>query len=104
MNKSLRYIERFFKLNTAPEILAEKVFSNLKEITDSMGVFVAIQKHISFDRKDRNIHCVVVGDGHTPRTGMLIARLTAWEVYSIDPVMRLKNYHTDRLCLFKKKI
>ena len=42
--------------------------------------------------------CVIVGDGHTPRTGALIALRTKWRVISIDPEMNdRKNYGLDRL-------
>ena len=101
---SNKHLERFFKLNTAPDIMALKVFPNLKEISESMAAFVAVKDHIPYALKDPSVSVVVVGDGHTPRTGVLFARLTAWNVYSIDPVLRIADYKTDRLFLVKKKV
>lgn len=98
------YLSRFFNLNTAPDILSSKVFPNIKEITESMGAFVAVKDHIPYSISDSNVTCFVVGDGCTPRTGMLIARLTAWNVISIDPRMKIKDYKTKRLTCYKNKI
>ena len=63
---SNKYIERFSKLNTAPDILSLKVFPNLKEITESMAAFVAVKDNVPFELCDANINVVIVGDGHTP--------------------------------------
>jgi len=98
------YLEYFIKLKTAPELLQEKMFPNTKEITESMGAFFAVKKHIPFALNDPSINCFVVGDGHVPRTGMLIARITAWNVTSIDPSMRIRDYNTKRLLVMKDRI
>lgn len=99
------YLHRFFKLNTAPFLLSLKVFPNLKEITESFAAFAAIQDNLVgrfFDRSD-DIDVYVVGDGHTPRTGALIACLTKWNVYSIDPLMRPKKWDVKRLITYRGK-
>lgn len=99
-----RYINRFLQLRSAPDLLALNLYPNVKEITESMGAFVAIKDHIPFSVKDPTVTVFVVGDGHVPRTGALIARLTAWTVYSIDPKMRLKEWKTQRLETRKSRI
>lgn len=99
-----RYLHRFFKLNTAPLLLEKKVFPNIKEITESFGAFTAIYDNFNLDRKSNNIDVFVVGDGHSPRTGALIACLTNWNIKSIDPVMKIKNWGFKRLEVFRNKI
>lgn len=84
------YLERFFRLDVASTLIAAKLFPNIKEVTESIGAFAAIKNHINVGRAD-DVDVFVVGDGHTPRTGALIASLTKWHVKSIDPQMRQKS-------------
>lgn len=90
------YLCRFFKLDVAPALMAAKLFPNIKEVTESVGAFAAIKNHINIGRSD-DVDVFVVGDGHTPRTGALIASLTKWNVKSIDPQMRQKKWGIKRL-------
>lgn len=98
------YINRFIALNCAGELLNRKLFPNAKEITESFAAFKAIIEYIPYNRKTDKVQVVCVGDGHTPRTGALISMLTSWNVISIDPVMRIKDYNIKRLELIKAKI
>lgn len=100
-----RYLNRFFKMNTAPLLMSAKVFPNIKEITESVGAFVAIQDHLidkCVSRTDE-VDVYVIGDGHSPRTGALIACLTKWNVKSIDPQMRGEQWGIKRLETYKSK-
>lgn len=104
-----RYLHRFFKLNVTPLLLQLKVFPNLKEVTESMGAFVAVHNYLinsgHVNRNDDKVDVFVVGDGSTPRTGALFACLTKWNVFSIDPRLRLKDYREiKRLTLYKDKV
>ena len=94
-----RYLHRFFKMNAAPLLMSAKIFPNIKEITESVGAFVAIQDHLinKYVSRTDNVDVYVVGDGHSPRTGALIACLTKWNVKSIDPQIRLKQWNIKRL-------
>jgi hypothetical protein len=100
------HLHRFFKLNTASLLMGQRVFPNLKEITESMGAFVAIHNHITpiVDRNDKNVDVFCVGDGHSPRTAALIASLTKWNCHSIDPQMRNKKWDFKRLTTYRTKI
>jgi hypothetical protein len=102
-----RYIEEFFKLRCASDLLALQVFPNAKEITESMGCFSAVRENLLDDtiRFDNpNITVYVVGDSTKPRTGALFALRTAWTVISIDPMLVQKEYNVKRLFLVNKKI
>lgn len=104
--KHNRLLEEFVMLTCAPDLLAWKVFPNVKEITEAMGMFSAL---ISFAGQnmsicsDPNIVAVVFGDGTTPRLGALIATRTAWTVYSVDPNLRTKQWPIKRLELLRCK-
>lgn len=107
------HIERFHGLSCAVDLMKWKVFPNAKEITESMGAFEALRKNKlagkgrPFEYDDRDVVCICVGDGRSPRTGALVACRTAWAVYSVDPNMKLnKTSWSDinRLTLVKDKV
>lgn len=56
---------------------------------ESMAMFSAIRNKLRLPL-DGGYNCVVVGDGHTPRTAALIAMRTNYDCYSIDPKLRMK--------------
>lgn len=100
------HLHRFFRLNTAPLLMGQRVFPNLKEVTESMGAFVAIHNHLMphVDRNSNDVDVYCVGDGHSPRTAALIACLTKWNCHSIDPQMRNKKWDFKRLTTYKSKV
>src|SRR5579872_7431860 len=51
-NPALRYLNEFTKLKCAPDLLAWGLFPNAKEITESLGAYNAIRKHIRWDLGD----------------------------------------------------
>jgi len=93
------HIQEFFRLKCAPDILAERVFPNAKEITESMGAFYAVWTYLAdtFPLDDPYVNLYAVGDGCTPRTATLFAYRTAWQCYSIDPLLRPIRNNTFRL-------
>lgn len=101
----LKYIEHFLATNCAAELLNLKLFPNMKEITESWGCFEATHKLESpFNWDNPEVTCVVVGDGHRPRTGAMFAFRTKWSVISIDPEFHPKTYNVDRLSLIKRHV
>ena len=89
MNWTKRYFDELVQLSSAPLILDLKMFPNAKEITESMGMFNAIRQYTDL-ALNGGYNCIVVGDGHTPRTASLMAVRTNYECFSVDPVMREK--------------
>ena len=100
-----RHLHRFFKMNCAPLLMQLKVFPNIKEITESVGAYIAIHDHLlkKVINREEGVQVFVVGDGKTPRTGALIACLTKWNVHSIDPVMEEKYWEIRRLKTYRAK-
>ncbi len=97
-----RYVDEFFTLKCAPQLLP--LFPNGKEVTESMSVYNAIRRLKIAALDDSSTTVVVVGDGHSPRTGALCALRSAWQVVSIDPAMRLREYNIRRLTCLKDKV
>lgn len=106
----LKHVARFFKFDCAVDIMARKLFPNIKEISESMGAFNAVKEHLNYDSNDESVTVVVVGDGNTPRTGSIFAFMTKWNVISVDPIMNVSDgygentFDIKRLLTFKSKI
>ena len=105
MNK---YINQFIRLKSAPDLLAYKIFPNVKEICESYScrnILYKFYPHIIMN--DPNINIIVIGDGRQPRTGAFFAFTTAHNIISIDPNFSEKwanNNHTmDRLLCIKDR-
>lgn len=105
---NLVYVQQFFAAAQAPFILSKNLFPNLKELTESYGMLNTLlyeAKRLDIDRGVREALVVVVGDGHTPRTGALIALNTAWDVMSVDPELNPdKDWGIARLQVCNRKI
>lgn len=96
--KSARYFDEFVNLRCAPDLLSYGLFPNAKEITESMAAFHAWRKYFRFlDPGDPDISVCVVGDGSTPRTAALFAMRTAWQVWSVDPALRVQTTSWKRI-------
>jgi hypothetical protein len=95
----LSYITEFIRLECAPDIMAHHMFPDAKEITESMGAFNAWRRELSgiYKTDDRDVLCIVVGDGNTPRTASIFAYRTKWDVVSIDPMLKHTSWDIDRL-------
>lgn len=104
-NDRTAHLDRFFAHPCREKLV--RLFPNAKEVTESFSVFHAVNTYLgnTLDRGDPNVCVIVVGDGHSPRTGMLFAVSSAWSVYSVDPVLRTKyrGLH-ERLMVIDAKI
>lgn len=100
----LAHLNRFFTHPSRSRLAP--FFPNAKEVTESYGAFHAVNTHLPhLDRGDAGVVVVVVGDGHSPRTGALFAMSSAWRVYSVDPVIRFKyNGAVERLVVLPLKV
>ena len=66
-----------------------------KELTESLAVLdvaLDLARYSRLERGDPSV-TVLVGDGHSPRTGALVAMETGWTVTSIDPVLSVDGPH-----------
>jgi hypothetical protein len=85
----VKYLGEFITLRCAADMIALGLFPNAKEITESFGAFDAARDRLpEFSLHDPDVTCVCVGDGATPRTGATFALRSAWNVISVDPVLR----------------
>lgn len=102
----VRYVDDFFKMKCAPDLLLAKIYPNVKEVTESAGAYAAVRKHLRLDLTDPNVTCVCVGDGATPRTGAMFAFRSAWNVVSVDPLLKMEGKwkSIDRLLCVKSRI
>lgn len=91
---NLSLLEEFHQLKCSLDLLAIKVFPNVKEITEAMGVFSAVKKILY--NNTQNTIITVVGDGSTPRLGALCAFRTPFDVISVDPALK-KVEHWEAL-------
>lgn len=81
-----RYFEEFIRLRCAPDLLLLRVFPDGKEVSESMGAWDATRKHLWFiPMQSPDVDVVCVGDGSTPRTAALVAHMSAWRAWSVDP-------------------
>jgi len=107
-----KYLHRFLSLKSAADMLALELFpqsSILKEITESMSMWYAVEKIMwwdtSIDRSKDNVNIIVVGDGTKPRTACIFNYMTKWDTWSIDPQMRTRDYSkVKRLSISNKTI
>jgi hypothetical protein len=102
VRESLHYVGWLLASKCAPDLLALRLYPNVKEWTESAGAYHAVQRHLvphGWDLSDGSIHAVCVGDGCTPRTGGLFAFRSGWSVHSVDPKIRQRDVYrrVDRL-------
>jgi hypothetical protein len=89
--RDLRHITTFMRLRCASDLLALGLFPDAKEITESVAAYQAVMRNCSFLEDDKDVTCVCIADGATPRTAALFAFMTKWQVISIDPALREKG-------------
>jgi len=100
-----KYLDMMFQMMCTPDLLAHNLYPNAKEFTESAGAWWGIKKYLkNLNPGDSTITAVVVGDGVCPRTGAMLAYRTKWDIYSVDPLMRVKDYGIDRLTCIPSKI
>ncbi|KAF4674526.1 hypothetical protein FOL47_009051 [Perkinsus chesapeaki] len=92
----------------AGELLDLELYPDVKEVSESMAAFHAVRRHLfpGIGMNQRDVGCVVVGDGSTPRAAALFAYRTSWRVWSIDPQLNATQYEgqVNRLHLLDKRI
>lgn len=102
-----KYLNEFWKLSCAKDLFLSKAYPNVKEITESFAAFNAVARYISnFDFSDPDVTVVCVADGNTPRTGIVFALRTKWNVISIDPALKNKSswHFVNRLTVIPEKL
>jgi len=84
------YIDRVFSLRCFRDIVDLQVFQSAKDISESFCALNAALRH-GKNLPYKDILCLVIGDGVTPRTAVLVAFLTkGWDCISIDPALKSK--------------
>lgn len=106
--KQWKYVNGFIKLKCSRDILDLYMGTHdpTKEITEAYGFWNAIKKHTNgvFSPGSSDVRVFVVGDGRTPRLAGLLAHMSKWEVFSIDPNASKEWKHIERLKVFSQTI
>ncbi len=106
--KITKYVDMFLGMKCAPDVLMSGVLPSgnaCKEISESMAAIQAAKRFPGLDCfADPSWLCLVVGDGHTPKTGALFAFHSRWSVISVDPKLRQDKYGVARLWCVQKKV
>lgn len=109
MKRGEDHIDSFVKMPSAGALLSAGIYPNTKEVTEAMAALRAVETYLrpaSFNTKRRGVRVICVGDGSTPRCGALFAAETAWDTFSIDPALRVREYRfrgAERLRLIAEK-
>lgn len=91
------YLDYFIKLKCAPDLLAAKLFPNVKEISETLTAYTAVRRVVGTQRLgDKSITLIDVGSGVNPRTAAFFACMTAWQTIAIDPNLRQSGPHRIR--------
>lgn len=93
-----KHLNWFLRTNSAPDILALKVFPNPKEITESIGAMRAVFDYIPVRRDADGVQLISVADGCTPRTAAAFAFYTKWNVVSVDPILKEGDKWEEKIC------
>lgn len=84
-----RYLNSFVRSPAGGQLATLRLFPNAKEVTESYAArAAALRLRDDFQPADRDICCVVVGDGSTPRTAATFALHSGWRCHSVDPRLR----------------
>lgn len=91
------YVDKLFSLNCFPEIVAMKVFTSAKDVSESMAAIQAAGQYGLLPNNNKKkgssrVKCLCIGDGCTPRTAVLGCYLKKWECVSIDPALQ-QDWH-----------
>jgi hypothetical protein len=89
LHMSMMYLNQFLGWDCSRALLNMELFPDAKEITESVGCLWAIKQHMdSISWQEKEVTCIVVGDGIRPRTAALACFLTKWRrVISVDPLI-----------------
>jgi len=87
------YLDQLFSLDCFPDIVNLKAFTSAKDVSESMSALQAATQHglmkdgSNNNNKKKEIKCLCIGDGSTPRTAVLGCFLKKWNCTSIDPAL-----------------
>lgn len=84
------YLDQVFSLRCFGELIALGAFNTAKDISESMAAIQAAIKHgLSHHPQEpkKNVKCLCIGDGSTPRTAVLACYWRQWSCVSIDPAL-----------------
>lgn len=99
------HLNRFIRMDCSSLLLKNKIYPNIKEITEAVGIFAAYQKYVlPFIKDTRECQVICIGDGKTPRVAALFACLTKHDCFSIDPTISTSRYTIERLTVIIRKI
>lgn len=98
-----RHLDHFLRLRCSPDLIAQRIFPNAKEITESMAAVYAILRNGRLDSQDPGVSAICVGDGSTPRTAALLAYRTKWTCWAVDPALT-GTWDIDRLHLAPTRV
>jgi hypothetical protein len=92
-----KYLDEALRIKCFPDMISLGLFPNAKEVTESFACYEAYRKHIMkhIHPSDSKATVVVVGDGHTPRTGAVFAFRSKFSVVSIDP--EIKDHFSGKI-------
>ena len=103
-----KYMNNFFKMKCAGDLISTGVFPNAKEVTESMGAWNAYFYHLKdkYPLNESSVTVISVGDGCTPRTAALFAFRSNFDCVSLDPNLKREKTWSkiDRLTLIKSKV
>merc|ERR1712194_217964 len=107
------YLDQIMHMQCFAELIHLQVFRSAKDISESMAAIQAVFKHSTIPMKssnsssnigpeqerERDVLCLCIGDGNTPRTAVLLSFLTKglWDCVSIDPALSTEwsDNHND---------
>lgn len=81
------YIDKLFGLDCFEKIVACGAFTTAKDVSESMAALQAATYHGEIGDA-KNVLCLSIGDGSTPRSAVLVAFLKGWRSISIDPALK----------------
>lgn len=96
-------------MRSAGSILSAGIYPDAKEITEAVAALRAVETYLrpmSFNTRRGGVRVICVGDGSTPRCGALFAAETAWDVWSVDPALKVREYRfrgAERLRLIAER-
>ena len=82
-----RYLDWFWTRKVVPLMHQLGVFPDCKEISESVAAYFAASRTLRMKVTDEKVMAICVGDGAMPRTSVLLALTTKWQVIAIDPDM-----------------
>ena len=102
----IMHLERWFRRKCALDLWELDIYPNIKEVSEAESVRHCVVQKLKLNEGSYYNLAIIVGDGRTPRLGALLAFTTAWQVISIDPMLKEHPGYSGikRLHLIRNKI